>query len=520
MINKIENSIEFPGELATKNITNSLEILEKVFLFREKRRMQERELHQSIINQETLKLPEFQQRVTKINRINPTEGFRQFMQSEFATKKFQRLRRANRRVSQGFVLKLIESEISSVKESLINVFEFDISKLVKNADNWDFNIYELERNDPETILKSMGFFLFIKYGLILRFRILPETLLEFLGSAEATYSRNRNPYHDSLHAADTIQTVHYILSQTGIMNTLADLDIFAVFFAGIVLHIDSPGVSNEFQVEVRSEYAILYNDRKINENRCLNAAFCLLRNRDCDIVRGLSRLEYKEFRTLVIELVLTDMSTESIPTKYLENIRMQTQSPIEVSGLLANILHLSENGHYGKNWTIHSKRIKALTEERQKANQLMETHSKKYCNIQYSASETDIADENYHYLLTFFEPRMRLMTLMILHNIKIADKQPESVSDDSDSSGVSCGSNNARSKSLKNNRIFRRSSHQPQQRLSRRSLRKSVLDELAFGLSLDQQSTQMPWDIHISGNKEKWKKLIVSGFFLCISILI
>lgn len=54
---------------------------------------------------------------------------------------------------------------------------------------------------------------------------------------------------------------------------------------------------------------MLYNDRAVLENHHVCAAFELLRSDDKNILIGLKKEEYREFRALVIDMVLaTDMS--------------------------------------------------------------------------------------------------------------------------------------------------------------------------------------------------------------------
>ena len=54
---------------------------------------------------------------------------------------------------------------------------------------------------------------------------------------------------------------------------------------------------------------MLYNDRAVLENHHLSAAFELMRAEDKNILIGLKAEEYREFRGLVIDMVLaTDMS--------------------------------------------------------------------------------------------------------------------------------------------------------------------------------------------------------------------
>lgn len=45
----------------------------------------------------------------------------------------------------------------------------------------------------------------------------PATLETFLTQVESGYCKYKNPYHNNVHAADVLQTMHYMLSQTGLM---------------------------------------------------------------------------------------------------------------------------------------------------------------------------------------------------------------------------------------------------------------------------------------------------------------
>lgn len=51
----------------------------------------------------------------------------------------------------------------------------------------------------------------------------PATLETFLTQVEAGYCKYKNPYHNNVHAADVLQTMHYMLSQTGLMVSLLTL---------------------------------------------------------------------------------------------------------------------------------------------------------------------------------------------------------------------------------------------------------------------------------------------------------
>ena len=49
------------------------------------------------------------------------------------------------------------------------------------------------------------------------FQIPPTTLESMLVHIELGYAQNGNPYHNHMHACDVLQTVHYFISQTGLV---------------------------------------------------------------------------------------------------------------------------------------------------------------------------------------------------------------------------------------------------------------------------------------------------------------
>jgi len=117
-------------------------------------------------------------------------------------------------------------------------------------------------------------------------------------------------------------------------HKFTDLEIFALIFAAMAHDLAHPGTTNNFHINAQTNLALLYNDRSVLgkfhgahhdnlpvlyspccvipylENHHASSAFQILKNPTCNILEGLSRDEYKEFRELVIELILgTDMAS-------------------------------------------------------------------------------------------------------------------------------------------------------------------------------------------------------------------
>jgi 3'5'-cyclic nucleotide phosphodiesterase len=180
----------------------------------------------------------------------------------------------------------------------------------------------------------------------------------------AGYCRFRNPYHNNLHAADVAQTVHHVLCQTGLMHWLSDLEIFATLVAALIHDYEHTGTTNNFHVMSGSDTAMLYNDRAVLENHHISAAFRVLKDDDCNILQNLSRDEYRELRTLIIDMVLaTDMSFHFQQLKNMRNLLTLNEPSVDKSKAMSLVLHCCDISHPAKKWDLHHKWTMLLLEE-------------------------------------------------------------------------------------------------------------------------------------------------------------
>lgn len=181
---------------------------------------------------------------------------------------------------------------------------------------------------------------------------------------EEGYCRYRNPYHNNLHAADVTQTMHYMLCQTGLMNWLTDLEIFATILAALIHDYEHTGTTNNFHVMSGSDTALLYNDRAVLENHHLSASFKVMKDDDCNILSNLSKDDYRDLRTLVIDMVLsTDMSFHFSQLKNMKNLLTLPEPVIDKSKALSLVLHCCDISHPAKKWQIHHRWTMLLLEE-------------------------------------------------------------------------------------------------------------------------------------------------------------
>ncbi|CAN7991189.1 unnamed protein product, partial [Ixodes hexagonus] len=237
-----------------------------------------------------------------------------------------------------------------------------IAQLLKYADDWCFDVFNMNEVANGQVLRFLTYDLLNRYGLIHKFKISSGVLENFLNSVEQGYCKYKNPYHNNLHAADVTQTVHYMLCQAGVANWLTDLEIFATLFAAVIHDFEHNGTTNNFHVMSRSETALIYNDRSVLENHHISAAFRLLTDDDQNVLSNLSKEEYREFRMLVIEMVLaTDMTSHFQQVKTMKTAL--SHHDFRQSKALSLILHCCDISHPSKEWRLHHRWTYLLMEE-------------------------------------------------------------------------------------------------------------------------------------------------------------
>ncbi|XP_051969663.1 dual specificity calcium/calmodulin-dependent 3',5'-cyclic nucleotide phosphodiesterase 1A isoform X2 [Xyrauchen texanus] len=235
---------------------------------------------------------------------------------------------------------------------------------LKHVDTWSFDVFTLNDASGDHSLKFIFYELLTRYDLINRFKIPVSALVSFVEALEVGYGKHRNPYHNLIHAADVTQTVHYLLLKTGMVHWLTELEIFAMLFAAAVHDYEHTGTTNNFHIQTRSDTAILYNDRAVQENHHVSAAYRLLQDDDeMNILFNLSKDDWRDFRTLVVEMVLaTDMSCHFQQIKAMK-IFLQQPEAIDKPKALSLLLHTADISHPAKNWNMHHRWTTSLLEE-------------------------------------------------------------------------------------------------------------------------------------------------------------
>ncbi|KAL5237763.1 hypothetical protein ACI65C_005173 [Semiaphis heraclei] len=244
------------------------------------------------------------------------------------------------------------------------MFPPDVVEVLKDINDWSFDVYKLNNYGNGQPLKYLGYDLLNRYGIFQKFKVPSVVMENFLCRIEEGYSRHKNPYHNNLHGADVTQTVHYMLCQTGLMNWLTDLEIFALLIAAITHDFEHTGTTNNFHVMSGTEIALLYNDRAVLENYHISSTFRILKDDDCNILQNLTKEEFREFRSLIIDMVLaTDMSYHFQQLKNMKQLIASPEPTIDKSKAMSMILHCADISHPAKEWNMHYRWTSLLLEE-------------------------------------------------------------------------------------------------------------------------------------------------------------
>ncbi|GFH25584.1 PDEase domain-containing protein, partial [Haematococcus lacustris] len=147
--------------------------------------------------------------------------------------------------------------------------------LVSGADQWTFDAFRLDQLSSGHALSTLAFYLLQSTGLMKQHSIRGVKVARFLRAIEAGYQANA--YHNAIHAADVLQTMHVVIQRSGMLPRYADpLTHLACLLAAAVHDLEHVGLTNDFLNNSDHDLAIRYNDRSPMENHHLAACFSLL----------------------------------------------------------------------------------------------------------------------------------------------------------------------------------------------------------------------------------------------------
>ncbi|KAJ9450369.1 putative 3prime [Diplonema papillatum] len=269
-------------------------------------------------------------------------------------------------------------------------------------DSLDFNVFDVNRlcDDSGGVLVQVAMNVFSRYRFFPRYFGTPELvhrLIQFFSKIQAGYHRE-NYYHNHIHAADVLQTVHWLINTSGVVEKISDVDCFSVLLSAVIHDYDHPGVSNAFLVNSKDDIALHFNDQSVLENHHLFLSFQLLRVESYSILESFTEHEQKIIRESMITHVFgTDMKNHF---KSLGELKARQQalrdeggdfsaSPDDKILLLKSMLHAADISNPVKYKAVYlewTKRVMKEFREQGKRESDLEMAISPFCD-----SEADVA---------------------------------------------------------------------------------------------------------------------------------
>lgn len=165
-------------------------------------------------------------------------------------------------------------------------------------DNWQWD-------DPEMIILLRQ--MYIDLDLVSKFNIEMNVLHQWLYEIYKNY--NQVPFHNFKHCFMVAQMMYGLTWLIDLRSVLDDVDIFILLTSAICHDLDHPGYNNAYQINAKTELALRYNDISPLENHHCFVAFEILQKSHCNILRNVSKEDYKRIREGMIRCILaTDMA--------------------------------------------------------------------------------------------------------------------------------------------------------------------------------------------------------------------
>jgi len=197
-------------------------------------------------------------------------------------------------------------------ENVEMIFRHNIERPSFNQDVIDhlkkptFDIWKWKENGMISLLEHM----FIELGLLDHFNINFDTLDNFLHCCKLCY--NKNPFHNFIHCFCVTQMMYGIINITNLVNILTPREKLILMLSCIGHDLDHPGCNNAYQVNAKTDLALLYNDQSPLENHHCAVFFYILKKPETNVLESLSNEEFIEVRKGIIQCILaTDMAKHS-----------------------------------------------------------------------------------------------------------------------------------------------------------------------------------------------------------------
>ena len=159
------------------------------------------------------------------------------------------------------ILKNIKKHLTdnNLKKNLLRDIELVDYLEIGNLARFDLNIFEFSNENPKiSVLPAFGYQILQYFDIFSSLNISKKKLIKYVSIINSGY--NSLPYHNSLHAADVLQSCFIIVSSFIFpLNTaLLPIDLAILFISAIIHDYKHPGVTNTYLSNINHKLAVRY----------------------------------------------------------------------------------------------------------------------------------------------------------------------------------------------------------------------------------------------------------------------
>lgn len=241
---------------------------------------------------------------------------------------------------------------------------------------WEMDVGMLSKLTEGKPLSVLCVWIFNHVGFVDHFDLDRTKVSRFFARIEQGYGDV--PYHNREHAACVVHMMNTLMDLGGIgdalvgvgSNTDVLLDWMACIVAAAIHDFEHMGLNNEFLTRTNNPRAVLHNDRHVNENHHVAAAFSILRRPEYNFLESLPEDSYRRLRHVVISLVLsTDMADHARLVDAFKGTLVNREKDVQPSltdqALFAMKIALkcADVGHLSLSWPAHVEWVRRLEQE-------------------------------------------------------------------------------------------------------------------------------------------------------------
>ena len=176
------------------------------------------------------------------------------------------------------------------------------SMLNQLGKNWNFDMFFLQEITNGKALSISGRFNLLKYDLNAKYHISDLEAESYFTAVEGKYKAN--PYHNSCHGADVLNSTLYFLLHSDISTNTSNLEVLGLIIGTLCHDVGHGALTNRFLINSRDPLAITYNDMSVLEMMHASTAYSLLQQEDMNILKHLDNDSWMLVRKVVLKLIL------------------------------------------------------------------------------------------------------------------------------------------------------------------------------------------------------------------------